>query len=90
MNWFYSSNQVGLMEEYGDKFYDSLNDIFKNKHRDYAEEFITRLRPIRLAREEDLKKLEDIYEAAEEDRTHFKKYLKITIEDLEDIISKRK
>ena len=90
MNWFYSSNQQKLMTEYADKFFENIDDIFKNKHRDYAEFFIQLLCPIKLGREQDKDRLEELYAAADEDRTHFKKYLKIAIEDLEDIISKRK
>ncbi|CAI2382602.1 unnamed protein product [Moneuplotes crassus] len=89
MDWFYSSSSEILMAEYAPKFFENLNLVFQTKHRDYAEEFITRLCPINLGREEDKQKLDDLYQAAEEDRTHYKKYLKIASEDLADVISKR-
>lgn len=89
MSTFYSSDPQGLMLEYGDKFYDVIDKIFETKHRDYAQEFIFYLIPIKLGRVEDVAKLEKIYNQAHEDRTHFRKLIKMNIEDLQDIIAKR-
>jgi len=88
MNWFYSSDPVKLREQYSDKFYSCIDTIFSTKHRDYAEVFMANLKPINLARKSDIEKLEKIYSATHEDRTHFRKMTKIAIEDMEDIQAK--
>ena len=90
MAWFYCPAKEKIMEKYADKFFASVDDIFANKHRDYAERFIVNLQPLGLGREEDKEKFEKIYNSTNPERSHFRKYLKIAIEDLEDIISKRK
>lgn len=89
MDWFYSSSPESLMTEYADQFFDNLDEIFKTKHRDYAEVFITYLRPIQLGRQQDRDRLQKLFDSADEDRTHYRKMLMIAIEDLDDIISKR-
>lgn len=86
---FYSGDAHKNMTEYVDRFYDNLDSIFKNKHRDYAQAFITNLNPIALGRKGDLERMQKMYDETDPDRSHFRKYLKLAIEDLEDILSKR-
>jgi hypothetical protein len=75
--------------KYAQEFCENIDEIFSTKHRDYAQEFIVHLNPIDLGRDSDREILEKIFEGANENRTHFRKYLKIVLEDHEDIISKR-
>lgn len=89
MQWFYSSDPQALMTEYSEQWFEHIDTIFATKHRDYAEVFFINLKPISLGRKEDLEQLEKIYSQVDEDRTHFRKLLKMAIEDLEDIIAKR-
>jgi hypothetical protein len=90
MKWFYYSIPNAKVSEFAENFFSVIEDIFSTKHRDYAEVFMTTLCPVKFGRKEDKKNLEKIYASVDEERTHFRKLLKIAIEDLEDIISKRK
>ena len=90
MKWFYHSIPTERKPEFADKFFESVEEVFSTKHRDYADVFMTTLCPVKLGRKEDKEQLEKIYAGVDEDRSHFRKLLKNAIEDLEDIISKRK
>ena len=90
MKWFYEPSKSENMKKYADKFFSNIDNIFKDKHRDYAEKFIVNLQPLDLGREEDKEAFEKLYNSTDISRSHFRKYLKIAIEDLEDIIVKRK
>jgi hypothetical protein len=80
MTHFYYWNSQDILEKYANRFYENIETIFKTKHRDYAEIFITHLTPINLARPEDKEKLDEIYARTDSTNTHFRKMLNLQIE----------
>ena len=73
--------------EFGDKFFNEVEKVFANHHRDYADVFFTNLSPSFLGREVYLDRYIALLERAlKTDNTHFINLLKEEIEQLEDII----
>lgn len=63
--------------KYADKFMAVIEQIFAEKHRDYAEVFFVSLSPAFLNRPQDLESFKAIYERAmKTENTHFQKLLK--------------
>lgn len=63
---FYNYANRAQCEILADLFYDNVESVFKNHHRDYALQFFTHLSPTFLRRSVDLVKLKAIYERAKE------------------------
>lgn len=71
--------------EYADKFMACIEQIFREKHRDYAERFFMSLSPAFLNREKDLNALKEILARTnQEQEPHFAKLLKREIQTMEE------
>jgi len=76
--------------EFGDKFFEVVEEIFAHHHSDYADVFFTNLSPSFLGREVYLDRFIALLERAlKNDNTHYIRLLKEEIEHLEDIIQVR-
>lgn len=70
---------------YADKFMAVIEQIFAEKHRDYAEAFFTCLSPAFLNREKDLESFKEILARAQKaENTHFTKMVTREIQKMED------
>lgn len=84
---FYDYSNRGQCEQFADRFLASVEQVFKQQHRDYALQFFAHLAPTFLRRYEDLERMKEIQKRVNQgDNTSFKVVLDNEIELLESLL----
>ena len=86
---FYNWRDEKVIRKYAERFFDELENVFENQHRDYAGTFFWRFLPVVMGEKKHVERMEEILKRTHEDRTHFRNLLKDGIADIESIIRMR-
>ena len=83
---FYNHEDEAQCQNFGERFFQDVEEIFNKHHRDYAEAFFVHLSPAFIYNESYFEKFNSIIERAKTtDNTHFIHLLEEEIEKLEEI-----
>ena len=88
--YIYSCLEAAQLDELSDIYYQSIESVFRDAHRDYAQMAFQKLSPTFLGRAKDLENYSQILPRVGDANPHFRNLLMTEIEKLKIIIEQKK